>query len=79
VRDKAVLRAIALHTLGAARMDVMSKIIYVSDLAAEGRGFKQAEKIARLARRDLDAAFRAANYVRLEYADKTGFGGAQGL
>ena len=68
VRDKIVLRAIALHTLGAARMDTLSKIIYVADLAAEDREFSQAKKIARLARRDLDTAFLAANYVKLKYA-----------
>ena len=68
VRDKTVLRAIALHTLGAARMDTLSKIIYVADLASEDRKFSRAKKIARLARRDLDAAFLAANYVKLKYA-----------
>ena len=73
VRDKTVLRAIVLHTLGAARMDTLSKIIYVADLAAEGRDFPQAKKITRLARRDLDAAFRAANYVKLKYAAERGF------
>ena len=73
VRDKAVLRAITLHTLGATRMDVLSKIIYVADLAAEGRDFPEAEKIEGLARRDLDAAFLAANYVKLKYAARSGF------
>ncbi|OGR60509.1 MAG: nicotinate (nicotinamide) nucleotide adenylyltransferase [Elusimicrobia bacterium GWC2_51_8] len=70
VRDKTVLRAIALHTSGAARMDTLSKIIYVADLASEDRKFSQAKKIARLARRDLDEAFLAANYVKLKYAAK---------
>ncbi|HAH32792.1 MAG TPA: nicotinate (nicotinamide) nucleotide adenylyltransferase [Elusimicrobia bacterium] len=73
VREKAVLRAISLHTLGAVRMDALSKIIYVADLAAEGRGFPEAEKTGRVARRDLDAAFRAANYVKLKHAAMSGF------
>jgi len=72
VRDKAILRAIAAHTLGAGRMDALAKIIYVADLAAEGRTFPPAEKIRRLARRDLDAAFRAANYVKLKYTAENG-------
>ncbi|MCX5785958.1 MAG: nicotinate (nicotinamide) nucleotide adenylyltransferase [Elusimicrobia bacterium] len=73
VRDGTVLRAITLHTLGSTRMDALSKILYVADLAAEGRGFPEAEKIAALARRDLDAAFLAANYVKLKYAAGRGF------
>jgi HD superfamily phosphohydrolase YqeK len=54
-------------------MDALSKIIYVADLAVEGRGFPAAAKIADLARRDLEAAFLAANYVKLKYAARSGF------
>jgi len=68
VRDKKVLRAISLHTSAAPRMDKLSTIIYVADLAAADRGFAQAKKIARLARRDLCGAFLKANYVKLKYA-----------
>ena len=72
VKDAAVLRAIARHTLGGLRMDAMSKIIYVADLAAAGRSFAPAAKIARLAARDLDAAYCETSYIKLKHAAACG-------
>ncbi|OGS58924.1 MAG: hypothetical protein A3J79_03810 [Elusimicrobia bacterium RIFOXYB2_FULL_62_6] len=68
VRDRAVLDAIRQHTLGARNPGLLSKIIYVADLGACGRDFPEAAEVAALARRDLDAAYRRANYVKLIYA-----------
>jgi len=68
VRDRAILEAIALHATGAPGMGPLARLIYVCDLAAEGRGFKEAALIRRLAPLDFPAAFRAANYVKLSYA-----------
>lgn len=72
VRDRAVLNAIRAHTLGARRPDLLTKIIYVADLAAADRDFPEAARVAALARRDLDAAYRRANYVKLTYVSGSG-------
>lgn len=72
VRDRAVLNAIKEHTLGARKPGLLTKIIYVADLAAEDRDFPEAAVVAALARRDLDAAYRRANYVKLTYVSGSG-------
>ncbi len=68
VKDREVLEAIALHATGAPGMGKLARLIYVCDLAAEGRGFKAAAWIRRLAGLDFPAALRAANYVKLSSA-----------
>jgi len=72
VKDRAVLKAIRSHTLGSSSPGLLDKIIYVSDLAADGRDFPEAGKIRELAFRDLDAAYAAANYVKLVYVLRSG-------
>ena len=72
VRDRAVLSAIRSHTLGSVSPGLLDKIIYVSDLAAADRDFREARAVRELAFRDLDAAYAAANYVKLVYALKAG-------
>jgi putative HD superfamily hydrolase of NAD metabolism len=59
VTDKGVLNAVACHTLGAARMDALSKIIYLSDAIAE-RDYPGVKKLWKTASRDLDTALRMA-------------------
>ncbi|HNW43131.1 MAG TPA: bis(5'-nucleosyl)-tetraphosphatase (symmetrical) YqeK [Elusimicrobiales bacterium] len=68
VKDREILEAIALHATGAPHMGPLARLIYVCDLAAEGRVFREAGLVRRLARLDFRAAFRAANYVKLSYA-----------
>jgi predicted HD superfamily hydrolase involved in NAD metabolism len=68
VKDPEVLEAIALHATGAPGMGGLAALIYVCDLAAEGRTFKEAAPIRGLAALDFPAALRAANYVKLSYA-----------
>ena len=72
VKDREVLNAIRNHTLGSAAPGLLDKIIYVSDLAAGGRDFPEAGMVRELAFKDLDAAYAAANYVKLVYAFRTG-------
>ncbi|HBB67499.1 MAG: hypothetical protein A2X28_00935 [Elusimicrobia bacterium GWA2_56_46] len=72
VKDPVVLKAIRSHTLGSSSPGLLDKIIYVSDLAADGRDFPEADRIRELAFRDLDAAYAAANYVKLVYILKSG-------
>lgn len=68
INDREILEAISLHATGAPGMGPLAALIYVCDLAAEGRGFREAALVRRLARLDLAAALRAANYVKLSYA-----------
>lgn len=68
VKEKEVLEAIELHATGAPGMGPLARLIYVCDMANEGRSFKEAGLVRELAFRDLGAAFKAANYVKLVYA-----------
>ena len=68
VTDPEVLEAIELHAAGAPGMGPLARLIYLCDLAAPGRGFPESGLVRELAFKDLAAAFRAANYVKLVYA-----------
>lgn len=68
IRDAEIAEAIALHATGAPGMGPLARLIYVCDLAAPGRDFPEARLVRKLAFVDFDAAFRAANYVKLTYA-----------
>jgi nicotinate-nucleotide adenylyltransferase len=72
VRDRETLNAIRHHTLGSTAPGLLEKIIYVADLAAGGRAFSEAGLVRKLAFIDLDAAYAAANYVKLVYAFRVG-------
>lgn len=56
IKDEAVLRAIRLHTTGAAQMTLLDKILYVADYIEPGRNFPGVEEARKLAEVDLDAA-----------------------
>lgn len=67
IRSAKVLRAIRLHTVGAAGMTGLEKIVYLADHIEEGRRFSGVNKIRRLAFRDLDRAIAAATSNMLAY------------
>jgi len=68
IPDPEILEAIRLHATGAPGMGPLARLVYVCDLAAPGRAFAEAALVRGLAAADFDAAFRAANYVKLVYA-----------
>jgi nicotinate-nucleotide adenylyltransferase len=68
ISDPEILEALRLHATGAPGMGLLARLIYVCDLACPGREFKEAALVRKLAFADFDAAFRAANYVKLVYA-----------
>ena len=68
VTDPGVLEAIKYHATGAPGMGPLARLIYLADLANQGRGFREARLVRELARLDFPAAFEAANYVKLVYA-----------
>jgi len=60
ITDPEILAAIANHTLGAAGMGLLEKIIYLADFIEPGREFPGVGKLRRLAQWDLDEAVLAA-------------------
>ncbi len=72
VKDRAVLSAIAAHTLGAPRMSTLDKILYVADFAAPERNFNPAFEVRRRAKRDLEGAFREALRWKMVHVLRTG-------
>jgi len=68
VKDPEVLEAAALHATGAPGMGPLARLVYICDVANQGRSFPGAALVRELAFRDLGAAFLAANYVKLVYA-----------
>ncbi|MBI4395554.1 MAG: bis(5'-nucleosyl)-tetraphosphatase (symmetrical) YqeK [Elusimicrobia bacterium] len=72
IRDRTILNAISRHTLGHPRMSRLDKILYVADFSALQRGFGPAKRIRRIARRDLEGAFREAVQRKILYILQAG-------
>jgi nicotinate-nucleotide adenylyltransferase len=62
-----ILNAIAQHTLGGAHMTKLAKIIYIADVIAPDRRFKEVKRIRKLAMSDIGRALRAAQLIKLKY------------
>lgn len=56
VGDRAVLRAVELHTLGAREMTQLDKVIFIADMIEPGRDFPGVGELREAARSDLDLA-----------------------
>jgi len=56
IKDKQILSAIKLHTVGAEKMSTLDKIIYLADHIEGERGYKEVKKVRKLAFLDLDSA-----------------------
>jgi len=67
VTKRAVIDAIAQHTLGGRNMAKLAKIIYVADLVAPDRRFEGVRQLRRLAMRNLELALRAAQKLKLNF------------
>lgn len=72
VEDEAVLRAIALHTLGDVGMDLLDKVVFVADKVEPGRCYADAERLREMARHDLDRALLACFDMSVSYALRLG-------
>lgn len=59
IKDADVLRAIKNHTFGHPRMGKLEKIIYLADHIEEGRNYKKAKKIRKIAFSNMDKAIIA--------------------
>ena len=58
--DRAILQAVARHTVGAVAMTTLDKIIYLADAIEPERRFPGVEELRRLASMDLDQALLKA-------------------
>ena len=67
VTDPEVLRAVAVHTTGAAPMSLLDQVIYLADYIEPGRDFPGVAELRRLAEQDLRRACLAATEATLRY------------
>ena len=67
INDERVLNAVRKHTVGAAVMTTLDKIIYVADFIESGRDFPGVELARKLAEKDLDLAVAYETKHTLEY------------
>jgi predicted HD superfamily hydrolase involved in NAD metabolism len=70
VNDPAVLSAVSKHTLGAAAMTPLDRLIYVADACSEDRSYPEAARLRRLAFDDLDEAYGACLRQKLTFCLK---------
>lgn len=67
VRDKEVLRAIALHTTADRKMSVLDKIIYLADLFSPERRYSERKNIQEAAFQNLDKALLLGLVVKIKH------------
>ncbi len=67
VCDYRVLHAVCWHATSCESMSLFDKIVFVADIAEEGRGFSQAIHIRRLAWDDLEKGYELALQVKMGY------------
>ncbi|TBR21684.1 hypothetical protein EPO15_09650 [bacterium] len=72
VTDPAVLSAVRKHTLGDAVMSPLDRLLYAADACSADRTFPEAVRIRRASRQDLDAGYREAMRVKLDYVLREG-------
>lgn len=65
LRDSETAAAVARHTVGAARMGLLDKVLYVADFSSSDRRYADARRVRRLALTDLDGALREALRAKL--------------
>lgn len=72
VDDEEVLEAVRRHTLGAARMSPLDKVLYVADACSADRSHPGVAKTRALAFKDLDAALKRCVKEKLAHARARG-------
>lgn len=72
VTDPEILSAVSKHTLGAARMSPLDKVLYVADACSADRTHRGVAATRRLAFRDLDGALRRCVRDKLDHARARG-------
>lgn len=72
IDDPEILKAITLHTTGAANMSRLDKIIYLADCIEPNRDFPGVDKLRKLAAKDLNAAVLEAFDQSLQFVIERG-------
>lgn len=67
IRDYQILHAVRWHATACENMSLFDKILFVADIAEEGRNFREASWIRREAWQDLQRGYRMALAVKLNY------------
>lgn len=60
IKDKEILQAITMHTLGGKDMCMLAKIIYIADATSPDRRHKNVKKLRALSLKDIDKALKLA-------------------
>lgn len=67
IKDKEILNAIKFHTTGKENMNMLEKIIIISDYIEPGRNFSSVDDIRKLATKDIDSALVRAFDSTIRY------------
>ncbi len=67
IADEAVLSAIKYHTVGAADMTLLEKIIYIADMTEANRDFPGVEVLRKLVNESIDSAIKESIKQQLEF------------
>jgi len=67
IKDREILSAIRNHSLGAEKMGVLEKIVYVADLLSSEKDHHGRKELEKLALKDLDASFLEAMRRKIIY------------
>ncbi len=73
VRDPEIAAAIAAHTLGAAEMSPLARVLFLADALEPQRDYPERRQLWELAMQDLDAAMYATLERTLAYSRSRGF------
>lgn len=72
IKDNEILNAVRYHTLGRPGMDMLEKILFVSDAVSYDRKYKGIAKIRKLAKTDIEEAFLSVLSNKIIYIIKEG-------
>lgn len=72
IQDSMILRAIGVHSVGAAQMTMLDAILYVADYSEPLRKHASAAQIRSLAKKDMNAALRQVTVDKCAYLKKKG-------
>ncbi len=66
IEDEELLLAIRFHTIGAARLTLLQKIVYLGDMISEDRDYKDVDKFRKICYDDIDKAMSVALIYNIE-------------
>jgi predicted HD superfamily hydrolase involved in NAD metabolism len=72
IQDSMILRAIGIHSVGAAHMTLLDTLLYIADYSEPGRKHASAKRIRVLAKNNLHAALITVTKDKCSYLKKKG-------